>query len=73
MLRARIQEDFGQGHGALEAQSAIYHLYLRPDIGLSLDEFVALYDFPLLLRLGLAAPLVDGGDPQVYLRLGLPF
>jgi hypothetical protein len=36
-------------------------------------EIVALYDFSLLLRLGLAAPLVDGGDPQVYLRLGLPF
>lgn len=42
MLRARIREDFGHGHAALEAQSAIYHLYLRPDLGLSLDEFVAL-------------------------------
>jgi hypothetical protein len=36
-------------------------------------EVVALYDFSLLFRLGMAAPLVDGGDPQVYLRLGLPF
>ena len=36
-------------------------------------EVVALYDFSLLFRLGVAAPLVDGGDPLVYLRLGLPF
>lgn len=36
-------------------------------------EVVALYDFSLVLRTGIAAPLVDGGDPQIYLRLGLPF
>ena len=36
-------------------------------------EAVALYDFSFLVRLGLAAPLVDGGDPQIYVRLGLPF
>ncbi|MDZ7780479.1 MAG: hypothetical protein U5R14_11210 [Gemmatimonadota bacterium] len=36
-------------------------------------EVVALYDFPLLTRVGLAQPLVGGGGPSVYVRLGLSF
>ena len=38
-----------------------------------LAEVVALYDFSFLFRLGVAVPMVDGRDPHVYLRLGLPF
>lgn len=36
-------------------------------------EIVVLYDFSLLTRLGLAVPLIDGSDPQLYVRLGIPF
>ena len=42
LLRARLRADFGQGHPVLEALSAIYHLYLRPDLGVTLDAFVTL-------------------------------
>ena len=36
-------------------------------------ELVALYDFDLLVRVGLAHGLVDGAGTSVYLRLGMPF
>lgn len=39
---ARIRADFGHAHLDLEALSAVHHLYLRPDLDLDLDGFVAL-------------------------------
>jgi len=36
-------------------------------------EFLVLYDFTLVTRLGVAHPLIEGAGPVVYLRLGLPF
>ena len=37
-----IREDFGSGHRELEAWSAVYHVYLRPDLNLGLREVEAL-------------------------------
>jgi hypothetical protein len=37
-FRAALQRDFGVGHRELESWSAVYHLYLRPDLNIGLDE-----------------------------------
>jgi hemolysin activation/secretion protein len=36
-------------------------------------EFLALFDTQLLLRVGVAQPLVEGTGARVYVRTGLPF
>jgi outer membrane protein assembly factor BamA len=36
-------------------------------------QFLVRYDAPILLRTGVALPLVDGSGASVYLRVGLPF
>lgn len=36
-------------------------------------EIVALYDFGLFTRVGVANPLAGGVEPSVYLRIGVPF
>jgi hypothetical protein len=36
-FRARINRDFSHGHRELEAWSALYHVYLRPDLDLGLS------------------------------------
>jgi outer membrane protein assembly factor BamA len=36
-------------------------------------QFLGGYDAPLLLRSGVALPLVDGDGTSVYVRVGLPF
>jgi len=41
-VRAQIRADFSVDHAALEAISAVYHLYVRSDLGIGLDELVAL-------------------------------
>jgi len=37
-----VHADFASGHVELESLSAVYHLYVRSDLGLSLDAFVRL-------------------------------
>lgn len=40
--RQQIREDFSRGQRELEAWSALYHIYLRPDLDLGLNGFAAL-------------------------------
>ncbi|HQZ70320.1 MAG TPA: hypothetical protein PK826_03180 [Anaerolineae bacterium] len=41
-IAARICADFEKDHPELEAWSGIYHLYLRPDLNLSLIDLIAM-------------------------------
>jgi len=37
-VRARVRADFHAGHRELESWSAVYHLYVRPDLNIGLDD-----------------------------------
>ncbi len=41
-IAARIRADFEQDHPEMEAWSAVYHIYLRPDLNLSLIDLTEL-------------------------------
>jgi len=41
-IAARIRADFEQDHPEMEAWSAVYHVYLRPDLNLSLIDLTEL-------------------------------